>query len=49
MPGHMGNRKVTTHNLEIMDVDTEKNLIVVRGAVPGANGGLQRKAKIVGA
>lgn len=40
MPGQMGNRKVTTHNLEIVDVDTEKNLIVVRGAVPGANGGL---------
>jgi len=40
MPGHMGNRKVTTHNLEVVDVDTEKNLIVVRGSVPGANGGL---------
>ncbi|HIJ74315.1 MAG TPA: 50S ribosomal protein L3, partial [Candidatus Hydrogenedentes bacterium] len=40
MPGHMGNRRVTTQNLEVIDVDAAKNLIVVRGCVPGARGGL---------
>lgn len=40
MPGRMGNVKRTTQNIEIMQVDTDKNLVVVRGAVPGANGGL---------
>jgi large subunit ribosomal protein L3 len=40
MPGQMGNKKTTTQNLEVIDVDPEKNLLVVRGAVPGAPGGL---------
>ena len=40
MPGRMGNVKKTTQNLEIVDVDAEKNLLVVRGAIPGANGGV---------
>lgn len=40
MPGRMGNRKVTVKNLEILTVDPEKNLLLVRGSVPGANGGL---------
>lgn len=40
MPGRMGNVKRTTQNLEIIQVDAEKNLVVVRGSVPGANGGL---------
>ncbi len=40
MPGHMGNAKTTTQNLEVVDVDLDKNLLVVRGAVPGARGGL---------
>ena len=35
MPGHMGGKKVTTQNLEIVRVDAEKNLLVVKGAVPG--------------
>lgn len=35
MPGHMGNVKVTTQNLEIVRVDAEDNLILVKGAVPG--------------
>jgi len=39
LPGHMGNAGVTTQNLEVVNVDTDKNLIVVRGSVPGANGG----------
>lgn len=40
LPGQMGAKKVTTQNLEIIEVDPEKNLLVVRGAIPGANGGL---------
>lgn len=35
MPGHMGSKKITTQNLEIVRVDTENNLILVKGAVPG--------------
>jgi large subunit ribosomal protein L3 len=40
MPGHMGNRRVTSQNLKIVLVDPERNLIGVRGAVPGPKGGL---------
>ena len=36
MPGHMGGKKVTTQNLEIVRVDAENNLLLVKGAVPGA-------------
>jgi large subunit ribosomal protein L3 len=42
MPGHMGNEKVTVRNLRVVDVDADRNLLLVRGAVPGANGGLVR-------
>lgn len=35
MPGHMGGKKVTTQNLEIVRVDAENNLLLVKGAVPG--------------
>ena len=37
--GHMGNTRVTTRNLKIVQVDTENNLLVLHGAVPGAPGG----------
>ena len=37
MPGHMGTEKVTAQNLLIVKVDAEKNLILVKGAVPGPN------------
>ena len=40
LPGQMGNTKVTTQNLEVVEVDSEKNLLVVRGSIPGAKGGL---------
>lgn len=40
MPGRMGNNKVTAQNLSVALVDTERNLIGVRGSVPGRNGGL---------
>ena len=39
MSGHMGNAKVTTQNLEIVRVDAERNLLLIKGAVPGAPGG----------
>ena len=35
MPGHMGSVKVTVQNLEVVRVDAEKNLLLVKGAVPG--------------
>ena len=35
MPGHMGNKRVTIQNLEVVRVDEENNLILVKGAVPG--------------
>lgn len=40
MPGHMGDRRVTTELLEIVKVDVEKQVILVRGSVPGAKNGL---------
>ena len=40
MPGRMGNERKTTQNLEIVQVDSEKNLLVIRGSVPGATGGV---------
>jgi large subunit ribosomal protein L3 len=39
MGGHMGDERVTVRNLEVIDVDTEDNVLVVKGAVPGPNGG----------
>lgn len=39
MGGHMGDEQVTVRNLEIIEVDTEDNVLVVKGAVPGPNGG----------
>ncbi len=39
MAGHMGSAKVTTQGLEIVRVDTERNLLLIKGAVPGAPGG----------
>jgi large subunit ribosomal protein L3 len=40
MAGHMGNRRVTARKLEVVQADPERNLLLVKGAVPGANGGL---------
>ena len=39
MAGHMGAERVTTQNLEVVRVDAESNLILVKGALPGATGG----------
>jgi large subunit ribosomal protein L3 len=40
MAGHMGNAKVTVMNLEVVRVDLERNLLLVKGSVPGPNKGL---------
>ena len=40
MPGHMGAENVTVQNLDIVMVDGERNILVVRGAVPGPKGGV---------
>lgn len=39
MSGHLGNERVTVQNLEIVRVDAERNLLLVKGAIPGAPGG----------
>jgi large subunit ribosomal protein L3 len=45
--GHMGTQQVTVRNLEIVDIDAEDNVLMVKGAVPGPNGAyvLVRRAK----
>ena len=47
MAGHMGVQDVTIRNLEIVDIDTEENVLMVKGAIPGPNGGyvVVRRAK----
>lgn len=40
LPGHMGVDRVTVQNLEIVKVDAERNLLAIKGAVPGPRGGL---------
>ena len=40
LPGHMGVAKVTIQNLEVVKVDSENDLILIKGAVPGNKGGL---------
>lgn len=47
MGGQMGNERVTVRNLEVVSVDTEDNVIAVKGAIPGPNGGyvMVRRAK----
>jgi large subunit ribosomal protein L3 len=39
MAGHMGDERVTTQNLEVVKVDVERNLLLIKGAVPGAKNG----------
>lgn len=40
MAGHYGNEQVTIKNLSIFDIDPEQHLVLIRGAIPGPNGGL---------
>lgn len=45
-PGHMGARTSTVRGLRVVRVDAERNLLLIRGAVPGANGGLLTISRI---
>jgi large subunit ribosomal protein L3 len=38
MAGHMGDTRVTTQNVEVVSTDTDRGLILIRGAVPGSKG-----------
>ena len=40
LPGHMGSQTITIQNLEVVRVDLEKNVILVKGSVPGAKGAI---------
>ena len=40
LPGHLGAERVTVQNLDVVRIDTERNLILVKGAVPGPRGGI---------
>jgi large subunit ribosomal protein L3 len=40
MPGQMGGKRVTTQNLKVVQVRADENLILVKGSIPGANGGI---------
>ena len=40
LPGHLGHERVTVLSLQIVEADPERNLLLIRGAVPGPNGGL---------
>ena len=47
LPGRTGNDRVTVENLEVVRVDPERNLLLLKGAVPGAKGGLVSVRKAV--
>jgi large subunit ribosomal protein L3 len=47
MAGHMGNEQVTVQNLEVIRVDADKNLLLVKGAIPGPKGGFVTIKKAV--
>ena len=40
LPGHMGSERITVQNLEVVRVDAERNLLLIKGAIPGAKGSL---------
>ena len=40
MAGHMGNDRITVQNLEVIEADPERNLLIIKGAVPGSKNGL---------
>jgi large subunit ribosomal protein L3 len=40
MPGQMGNKRVTQRGLEVVDVDAERNLLLIKGSVPGSRNGI---------
>ena len=47
MPGHLGNVQRTIQNLKVMGVDAERNMLLIRGSIPGANGQIVTVIKAV--
>ncbi|MEF9989810.1 MAG: 50S ribosomal protein L3 [Christensenellaceae bacterium] len=47
LPGHTGHVKITVQNLEVVKIDVDKNLILIKGAIPGPKGGLVTMRKSV--
>lgn len=47
MAGHMGNENVTIQNLDIVEIDYENEVILVKGAIPGANNGIVEITKSI--
>jgi len=47
LPGQLGNKRITTQNIKVVKIEAEENLIMLRGAVPGARGGLVMISKAV--
>jgi large subunit ribosomal protein L3 len=47
LPGHMGSANTTVKNLEIVDVRTEQNILLIKGAIPGAKGTIVEIRKVV--
>ena len=47
MPGHLGDQRTTVLNLEVIDVDPERNVILIKGAVPGGKNGIVMVRKAV--
>jgi large subunit ribosomal protein L3 len=47
MPGHYGHEKVTIHNLEVVKVDAARNVLLIKGSVPGPNGCIVTVAQAV--
>ena len=48
MAGHMGNERVTVHNVQVVHTEPSRNLLLLKGAAPGANGGLLIIRKVKG-
>lgn len=46
MAGHMGDARVTVKNLQVLRVDSDRNIVAIRGAIPGPNGGLVMIRKV---
>ena len=49
MAGHMGDEQVTVRNLSIVKIDAEQEIVVIKGSVPGPNGGLVGIRQVRGA
>ena len=47
LPGHMGCETVTIQNLDVVKVDTDKNVLLIKGSVPGAKGAILKIKKTV--